>query len=438
MSEQEFDLYLKLLAKCLSLTPGQREQIADELRDHLEERLEELARAGVPREKAVVQALDEFGDAAVLAAHFTTIARLKRRRILMRLSLGSVGVLTAALLIGYAFWPENRAVRGPDRVVAQEQPKADAANGDKRHKPAARPRPHQPPAVVEPPAVDHPLSSDVVQRSKVEARIAEALKQPVDFTIEPQSFKDALDFIAARYQIPILLNQKSLDDANVDVTTEVKLSVPGLPLSDALHLLLAQFSSPLGYDLVHGVLTITTIDNINDHLETIVYDCRDLVNLQTLEPPVVADHHQNDAGNQNVFVATAGARAPAAAKNRRAEKTHDQAAHRLPLIQSILAATEPSDWEGDEAGTISELGGLLIIRQNPREHARIKQLLDAIRLMRKDGAFAALSDQYDSEAKKQAADQSSLAARVVQLEHALAALRTTEGSNAKPSSTAAK
>ncbi len=42
MSEQEFDLYLKLLAKCLRLTSGQRELIADELRDHLEERLEEL------------------------------------------------------------------------------------------------------------------------------------------------------------------------------------------------------------------------------------------------------------------------------------------------------------------------------------------------------------------------------------------------------------
>jgi hypothetical protein len=41
MSEQEFDLYLKLLAKCLRLTSGQREQIADELRDHLEERLED-------------------------------------------------------------------------------------------------------------------------------------------------------------------------------------------------------------------------------------------------------------------------------------------------------------------------------------------------------------------------------------------------------------
>ena len=46
--------------------------------------------------------------------------------------------------------------------------------------------------------------------------IRQALDQPVDFTVEPQSLKDAIDFIAARYQIPIVVDQKSLDDANVD------------------------------------------------------------------------------------------------------------------------------------------------------------------------------------------------------------------------------
>src|ERR1700689_1579763 len=135
MSEQEFELYLKLLARCLHLTSGQREQIADELRDHLEERLEELARAGVPREKAVVQALDEFGDAAVLAGDFATIACLKRRRFLMRLSLGSVGALAAGLLIAFAFWPDNRAVRGPERIVAQDKPKSEGSKSEASHSP---------------------------------------------------------------------------------------------------------------------------------------------------------------------------------------------------------------------------------------------------------------------------------------------------------------
>jgi RND family efflux transporter MFP subunit len=125
MSEQEFELYLKLLTRCLQLTPGQRDQIADELRDHLQERLEELVRAGLARDQAVVQALDEFGDASVLAAHFTTIARLRRRRLVVRLSLGSVAALTVVLFGALALWPDNAAVQGPARVIGDTTAPAD-------------------------------------------------------------------------------------------------------------------------------------------------------------------------------------------------------------------------------------------------------------------------------------------------------------------------
>ncbi len=399
MSEQEFDLYLKLLAKCLRLTSGQRELIADELRDHLEERLEELARTGVPREKAVTQALDEFGDAAVLAAHFTTIARLKRRRFLMRLSLGSVGALTAALLIGYAFWPDNRALRGPEQIVAQEKPKAlepakdgsglpvKSPPGSKPHKSKQAPVPRVPVGVNFAP-VEHPSSSDLAALPLVEARIHDALHQPVDFNIEPQSLKDAIDFIAARYQIPILIDQKALDDANVDTTTEVKLSAPGITLHDAFQLLLGQLSSPLNYDVIHGVLMITTEDKIKEHLETIVYDCRDLIKLPALAGPVPTDHGQADV----VVPAAAEAGAPAGRASTKAKKAHEEKLERLannpPFIRMVVSATGADFWDEDDS--ISELGGLLIVRQNPRVHDRIKALLASIRLMKKDGAFAGL------------------------------------------------
>ncbi|HEV8066843.1 MAG TPA: permease prefix domain 1-containing protein [Planctomycetaceae bacterium] len=442
MSEQEFDLYLKLLARCLRLTSGQREQIADELRDHLEERLEELARAGVPREKAVVQALDEFGDAAVLAAHFTTIARLKRRRFLMRLSLGSVGALTAGLLIAFAFWPDNRAVRGPERIVAQEKPKAEMPKGEKpkAEKPKAEKRPRHGSGVTQRPSgsqnvalpaaavpvlpsgLDHPLSSDVVQRSKVETRIVEALSQQVGFFIEPQSLKDALDFIAARYQIPIMIDVKAIEDANVDMSAEVRGNAPGIALCDLLDLLLGQLSAPLGYHIQHGVLMISTIDKINDHLETIVYDCRDLVSVASLEAPLAADQRQVDLGSQGPVTASIGP-----AQNASSKKASDQVARRPPFIQMVISATGTDVW--DEGASISELGGLLIVRQNPRVQERIKRLLASIRLMRKEGAFASLQDHSDLEAKKHAADQSVLITRLNQLEHEVQLLRTQQAAS---------
>ncbi len=216
------------------------------------------------------------------------------------------------MLIAFAFWPENRALRGPEQVAAQEktnaekpkaekpkaeQPKAERAKDDpfQPNNAAGARQPHPAPSAGRVATgtrfrqVEHPLSSDLARQPVVEAKITEALDQPVDFNIEPQSLKDALDFIAARYQIPILIDQKALDDANVDVTTEVRLAAPGIPLRNALQLIFGQISSPLGYDVIHGVLMISTVDKINEHTETIVYDCRDLIKLPALGGTVTTD-----------------------------------------------------------------------------------------------------------------------------------------------------
>jgi hypothetical protein len=281
----------------------------------------------------------------------------------MRLSLRSVGALTAAVLVAFAFWPDNRAVRGPDRVVAQEKTKAEP------HKAAATPSGksvggaagrgndraelRRQPLLPAPPAMQHPSSSDLARASKSEAQIREALNQPIDFAIEPQSLKDAISFIAARYQIPILFDQMALEDANVDTSSEVKLTAPGIPLHDALQLLLGQMSQPLGYDVVHRVLMISTVDKINEHLEAIVYDCRDLI--------------------------------------------------KPPFFRMVSAAED--FWNTEESA--SELGGLLIVRQRREVHERIKALLASIRLMRREGAFAGLDTQV-LEPNKREADQIAL------------------------------
>ena len=83
MSEQEFDVYLNLIAKLLRLSDTQRQAISDELRDHMEARLEELMDQGLTKEDAIHAAIEEFGDAAGLADQFTTITKQHtlRRRI---------------------------------------------------------------------------------------------------------------------------------------------------------------------------------------------------------------------------------------------------------------------------------------------------------------------------------------------------------------------
>jgi len=102
MSDREFENYLTLLAGLLRLDPKRRGTIADELRSHLEDRLDELMARGISRDDAVKQALAEFGDAAGLAGQFVAIQRNRKRRWVMRVttfSIAAVLLLAAGLAI---------------------------------------------------------------------------------------------------------------------------------------------------------------------------------------------------------------------------------------------------------------------------------------------------------------------------------------------------
>ncbi len=120
MSEQEFEAYLDLLARMLKLTPTQRDAIAHELRDHMEDRLEELQARGVPRDEAVRLALDEFGDANVLASEFTSIAKQRNRRRMMQTTFGTLAAC-AAIALSISFLLPNNQQGSPLQPVADAQ-----------------------------------------------------------------------------------------------------------------------------------------------------------------------------------------------------------------------------------------------------------------------------------------------------------------------------
>src|SRR5436305_7148996 len=119
MSDREFENYLTLLASLLRLDPKQRREIGDELRSHLEDRLDELMARGASREDAVKQALAEFGDAAGLAGQFLAVQRNRKRRWLMRVTTFSIAA-TILVAAGIAiFWPGRNAAPGVAAVLAQ-------------------------------------------------------------------------------------------------------------------------------------------------------------------------------------------------------------------------------------------------------------------------------------------------------------------------------
>src|SRR5215831_10486378 len=119
MSDREFENYLTLIGRLLRLSAAQREAIGAELRDHFESRLIELTSRGMSHDAAVQIALEEFGDAAGLAAQFSRIAQTRKRRLIMRCTLASAAALAAALVVAISLWPENHAAPVLNQAVGQ-------------------------------------------------------------------------------------------------------------------------------------------------------------------------------------------------------------------------------------------------------------------------------------------------------------------------------
>jgi len=335
----------------------------------------------------------------------------------MRISLSSVALLVVALLVAFAFWPENRSVQGPHPVFAENKPqskssakttKAKTEVAATRSKPAQQAHNAAQNAKAETHvAAEHPLSSDIGRDPKIE----EALDKTVDFVIEPEPLKDAIDFVAQRYQIPILLDTKVLEDASVDTSAEVRMPYAGMKLGNLLKLLLEQGSSPLSYAIEDGILRISTVEQIRQHTYVVIYDCRDLIHLKSVYPAAAksapSQATQSTASSEgggmfSVVPETAsvarqfgggGGPGKANKKSERAAKTsclQDE----IPLIRVIKYAGDPNDWEEEEGGgpKITEIGGLLVVNQNPMVHEQIKRILADLRRMRKEGAFAAFDD----------------------------------------------
>jgi hypothetical protein len=119
---------------------------------------------------------------------------------------------------------------------------------------------------------------DLRSESKSEQRISDALDQPVDFSIEPQPLRDALEFISQRYGIPIMIDDKALEDATIDAgSAEVKINVPNVKLRNLLKLMLEQLPEPLTYVIEDEVMKITTIEKANEKLAIRMYPVGDVI-----------------------------------------------------------------------------------------------------------------------------------------------------------------
>jgi hypothetical protein len=324
----------------------------------------------------------------------------------VRLSLGSVGALTAFLLIAFAVEPDN--VRSPERAAAENKPPTgNAKSTTTRVRPGtatSAPRATDKhiteplrPIVVEPEPVDHPLTSDVVNRSTNEARIAAALKTQVDFEITPRPFMDAIDLIARHFQISIVIDQVAFEAEHINDTSEVALKIPGITLSEMFHWLFSQMHAPIGYEIRRGALWISTREKIDEDQTVVAYDCRDLIPRGWQD--LAADAPASFGGGMYQVAPTTASKPETAAPARSSSQSPSQWASAVRrraarLISVVKTAGGDADWEEIGGGyrPLIYFQGLFIALQNPFAHRRMRQVLADIRWMRLQGAFAPAAD----------------------------------------------
>jgi hypothetical protein len=253
MSQQEFDTYLALLCRLLRIAPQQREQVAEEFRAHMEDRLDELLAKGLDREAAVKLALEEFGDAAGLAAQIASISQGRRKRWIMRIGTVSVAGLAAAGLLAAALWPEGAQVKAP-QVVAQ--------TGDKPGVPEVKP------------------AKDEQKKS-----IEEKLEQRIDVEYPEVSLKEVLEDLKDRAGVQMYVNRKGLPAEAEVLDAPITINLKQVRLDMVLDLVLEQAGEGrLAYVERDGILIVSSLEALSGASEVKVYNCRDLLAMASPVP----------------------------------------------------------------------------------------------------------------------------------------------------------
>ena len=348
MPEEDFELCLSLLGRFLRLNPQRRAEIADELRDHLEERLEELSREGLSREDAVRQAVEEFGDAADLAAHFTQLAKRRRRRFIMRLSLSSAAVVALAVLVGSVLWPELPGTNAPARAIAQQKTLPSAG------------------------AKTTTSDTDTDERTMaVEAKLAQRIPK-LDLIDTPAI--EALDFIRDQIHVDIVVNETSLKEESLTLDKPVNISLmySEVTAATALDLILERATGgALVYTIRDGFIYIQTTLVAEENLEVRVYNCRDLLQDGTCSSRTIS---------QMSFGADGGSDEGHGQMHMQGGMGSGRTANAVKLLDLIQKTTTGpwSDIDGT-GGTMEEFNGLLVVRQTQSIHREIQELLDMLR-----------------------------------------------------------
>jgi hypothetical protein len=203
----------------------------------------------------------------------------------------------------------------------------------------------------------------VVERidSSATAKVRQALRQSCDLTFSAMPLTEVVTILHSRYQIPVVIDTKGLDEAGIQVDVPLTLHVQGASLRTAFKNLLR----PVEMTFVVGdELLITSVDRADQLMDARVYAVSELATVPGYSAP-----------------------------------DYDT------LVEVIVSTIKPSSWDdvgGPGAVAVLPSAGSLIVTQTDEVHEEIESLLANLRTARE----RMLADRSDNRRRSSWVEQS--------------------------------
>lgn len=383
MNDVDFEAYLNLLARFLRLNPEQREDIRRELRAHLEDAIEAEVEAGVPREEAVARVLDDFGDAAELAARFSDVGR--KRRWIMK------GSLIAASVGFGVFLFNGFQMPGAADVGAGEH--KDTTPALVAGMPALEEQPYA--------AEDHAIEEALARGG-------------VDVTLEEIPLEAAMRYFADSMKINLVVYWNDLENYGIDRDRPVTLKLHDVTTGRALDLLLDLLGTEadLGAEINDGILVVASKGLLREKIVTRVYAVSDILDATVDRLSAAADGSAEALAGLG-YVSTprggmyggggggaagmagemggggghpSGGFSPGAGPRGGGSTSPEQKQYEfrvraaVDLMELIKATISPDTWtDNGGTGSLRVFNDVLVVRQPRAEQRDVARLLDDLR-----------------------------------------------------------
>jgi hypothetical protein len=359
--DDRFAEYLDSLRGLLKINRQRRNQIEDELRDHVEERVGELTARGMESEAATALALSEFGDAATLAADFSQVTRHSKRNQIMRLCT-TTAAIALILFMGFSMLHPNGQTEGTAQLAL-------------------------PPVTqqVETPAPStSPASLSVNQDERNEATRELLSETSVDLDLIEMPVADCLNFLkeececmqwyasasASGYAPHSADNSGPYGDYDQSASymgMNISITLSDIPAEMALRLVLDQ--AGLGYYLDNGVVIVTDIATAAARLDIRVYDISGLIAAVKTNP------NAGTAYSPQTTYYAPNSNPEHTSQYNQYQPSKDVASQIIQLVLSV----GPDTWdEVGGPGSVNVFQNALVVRQTEEVHLQLEEFLKVV------------------------------------------------------------